>query len=260
VLFADNYTYTLGGVHFTMVHTPGETPDHATIWIPELEAVLVGDNYYEYFINNATLRGTMTRPVLGYIRALDTALSYNPQFFLMGHGTPIIGRQNVRKTVTNFRNALRYLHEAAVKGLNEGKDVYTLMQQVSVPPQFGIPEFYGKASWTVRGICEEYVGWFDENPASMYGVPVASIYPDIVELSEGSTRIVGRAEELLKGGEFVKVLHLTDVVLSQEPENQRALSVRLKALDSLRARSRNYIENIWLDYGIRRAKEKLHAR
>lgn len=260
VLFTDTYTFAIGGTHFTMIHTPGETPDHATIWIPELEAVFVGDNYYEYFINNATLRGTMTRPVLGYIRALDTALSHHPRFFLMGHGSPIIGRHNINQTVTTYRNALQHLHDATVEGLNEGKDVFTLMEQVKLPPQAGIPEYFGKSEWTVRGICEEYTGWFDGNPATMYSQPVASVYADLVHLSGGAGALARRAEEILKEGEFVRVLHLTEIALSQDPRNQQVLALRLSALRSLRKSSRNYIENIWLDYGIRCAQEKLSEK
>ena len=79
VFFADAYDFACGGLHFKMIHTPGETPDHTTIWIPELSAVFVGDNYYEYFINNSTFRGTMIRPVRGYIHALDTALTFTPE-------------------------------------------------------------------------------------------------------------------------------------------------------------------------------------
>jgi glyoxylase-like metal-dependent hydrolase (beta-lactamase superfamily II) len=82
ITYLDEYNFELGGLHFYLTHTPGETPDHTTIWIPELQAVFVGDNYYEYFINNATLRGTSLRPVLGYIQALDLALSYKPEYFL----------------------------------------------------------------------------------------------------------------------------------------------------------------------------------
>lgn len=260
VLFADDYTFALGGMHFIMVHTPGETPDHATIWIPELEAVCVGDNYYEYFINNATFRGTTTRPILGYIRALDTALSFNPKFFLMGHGTPVVGKDNISRTVGAFRDALRHLHDVTVRGLNEGKDALSLMREVRLPPETAIPEYYGKAAWTVRGICEEYTGWFDENPATMYGQPVASIFGDLVQLSGGAASIVRRAEELAGQKEFVRALHLTDVVLAQEPAHRPALNARLKALKGLRASSTNYIENIWLDYGIRNAEEKLLPR
>jgi glyoxylase-like metal-dependent hydrolase (beta-lactamase superfamily II) len=45
VFFADKYCFELGGLHIQMTHTPGETPDQTTIWIPELKAVFVGDNY-----------------------------------------------------------------------------------------------------------------------------------------------------------------------------------------------------------------------
>ena len=83
IFFADDYEFKLGGLTFKMIHTPGETPDQTTIWIPELSVVLVGDNYYEYFINNSTFRGTMIRPIKGYISAMDTALSFKPRYFYL---------------------------------------------------------------------------------------------------------------------------------------------------------------------------------
>ncbi|MBN2601400.1 MAG: MBL fold metallo-hydrolase, partial [Candidatus Marinimicrobia bacterium] len=151
ITFADEYTYKLGGFHFEMVHTPGETPDHATIWIPELSAVFVGDNYYEYFINNATLRGTLTRPVLGYIRALDLALSYKPEYFLMGHGSALVSKNSINETVGNFRNALQYIYDETIGGINDGKDVYTLMQEIILPDTYKIRPYFGSVKWTVRG-------------------------------------------------------------------------------------------------------------
>ncbi|OGU61375.1 MAG: hypothetical protein A2V66_15965, partial [Ignavibacteria bacterium RBG_13_36_8] len=144
ITFADEYTYESGGIHFKMVHTPGETPDHTTIWIPELNAVFVGDNYYEYFINNATLRGTLTRPVLGYIDALNLTLSYNPEYFLMGHGTTVVSKNIVEETVSNFRDMLQYIYDETIKGINEGKDVYTLMREIKVPDKYKIRPYFGK--------------------------------------------------------------------------------------------------------------------
>ena len=46
---------------FDLLHTPGETPDHLTVWIPEFKAAFIGDNFYESFPNLYTLRGTETR-------------------------------------------------------------------------------------------------------------------------------------------------------------------------------------------------------
>jgi len=97
LFFADEHQFELGGLHFKMIHTPGETPDHTTIWIPELKAVFVGDNYYEYFINNSTFRGTMIRPVKEYIHALDTALSLEPEYFLQGMAPPSAARKESGK-------------------------------------------------------------------------------------------------------------------------------------------------------------------
>ncbi len=256
ITFADEYTYELGGLHFEITHTPGETPDHTTIRIPELNAVFVGDNYYEYFINNATLRGTSTRPVLGYINALNLALSGDPEFFLMGHGTPLVSKNVVKQTVTNLRDALQYLHDETIKGINAGKDVYTLMQEIKVPDEYRIQPYYGKVDWTVRGIYHENIGWFDENPASMYDLPVSAVYADLVEIA-GVDAINDKAQKLLENQKYVKVLHLTDIILDSAPDNQRANEIRLKALEALKAGTRNYIERIWLDYGIRTARERI---
>ncbi|MBU1011561.1 MAG: MBL fold metallo-hydrolase [Bacteroidetes bacterium] len=255
IFFADSYTYELGGIHFNMIHTPGETPDHTTIWIPELSAVLVGDNYYEYFINNSTFRGTMIRPIKGYLHALDTALSFQPELFLMGHGISIETNEAIKSTVGNFRDGLKYVYSETVKGINEGQDVYTLMQTINVPQEYGFAPFSGKVEWTIRGIYQEYVGWFDENPATMYTKPVASIFPDLIELA-GIEPLVNRAKQLLEDKEYVKVLHITEIILSKEPLNLPANEIRLQALESLRASTYNYIERIWLDYAIGICKQE----
>ena len=253
ITFADEYTYELGGYHFIMVHTPGETPDHITIWIPELSAVFVGDNYYEYFINNATLRGTLTRPILGYINALNLALAYDPEYYLMGHGSPVVSKNIVQGTVTNLHDALQYIFDETIKGINDGKDVYTLMQEIKLPDKYRISPYFGKVEWTVRGIYHEYIGWFDENPATMYPEPISSIYSDLVEIA-GVDALNSKVEKLLNEKENVKALHLTDVILKSDPNNKTTNKLRFKALEELKSGTRNNIERIWLDYGLRLIK------
>jgi glyoxylase-like metal-dependent hydrolase (beta-lactamase superfamily II) len=256
IFFADEYEMKIGGMHFKMLHTPGETPDHATIRVPELKAVFVGDNYYEYFINNSTFRGTMIRPVLGYIRALETALAFDPEYFFMGHGAPIIAKGNVKKTAVNFRDALKYVYGETIKGINAGKDLYTLMHEIRLPEKYDIPQYFGKVEWTVRGIWQEYVGWFDENPVSMYAEPLSDLYPDLAGLA-GEEKLLARAREYLEKKEHVKVLHLTEIVLRADPRHKSANEVRLDALNSLKAGTRNFIERIWLNHAIRLCEENL---
>jgi len=160
----------------------------------------------------------------------------------------------VAETAGGFRDALKHVWAETVRGINAGQDVHTLMREVRLPPELAVPQFFGKVEWTVRGIYQELVGWFDENPASMYALPPAGVYAGLVELG-GADAIARRAGDHIERQEFVQALHLADVVLAGNPRHAPAIAVRLKALEGLKAGTRNYIERIWLDYGIRTAKE-----
>src|SRR5579864_8538606 len=45
ILFDEKYKFSLGGVEFDLFSTPGETPDHLTVWLPASKVAFIGDNY-----------------------------------------------------------------------------------------------------------------------------------------------------------------------------------------------------------------------
>ena len=56
--------------------------------------------------------------------------------------------------------------------MNAGTDLWTLMGQVTLPPELDIPQGHGKVPWIVRAIWEEHVGWFRyESTTELYDVP-----------------------------------------------------------------------------------------
>ena len=61
IVFDDHHNFEVGGLHFEVYHTPGETPDVLTVWVPKYKAAFVGDNVYDSFPNIYTLRGTPPR-------------------------------------------------------------------------------------------------------------------------------------------------------------------------------------------------------
>ena len=257
ILFDDKYEFTLGGVKFEVYRTPGETPDHLTVWVPQYKVAFTGDNYYESFPNIYTLRGTEPRWALDYVNSLNFVLGLKPEIVLPSHGSPIVGNAEISKRLTRYRDAILYVHDETVKGMNAGKDVYTLMREIKLPAALEIGESYGKLSWSIRGIYEGYVGWFDLNPATMYEAPASSIYPDLVRLAGGPDSVVKLAMERVNAGQPVEALRLTEVVLAGEGGNKAALETRLKALELLVSRCRNTNERGWLDYAIRTTKAKL---
>ena len=141
--------------------------------------------------------------------------------------------------------------------MNAGKDVYTLMREIKLPAALEVGESYGKLSWSIRGIYEGYVGWFDLNPATMYKTPPSAIYADLIRLAGGPEAVVKLAMERVDAGQPVEALRLTEVVLAGEPGNKAALETRLKALELLVSRCKNTNERGWLDYAVRTTKAKI---
>jgi alkyl sulfatase BDS1-like metallo-beta-lactamase superfamily hydrolase len=266
VFFDETYKFTLGGIEFDVFSTPGETPDHLTVWIPAYKAAFIGDNYTgigipepNSFPNLYAIRGTKPRWALDWIKSLDTVLALKPEIVLNGHGEPIFGNQEITRRLKRYRDAIQYVHDETVKGMNSGKDVFTLMQEIKLPASYDLNQVFGKVSWSVRGIYDGYAGWYDMNPATMYELPPSSVYPDLVKLAGGPEAIAGKALEKVEAGKPVEALHLTDVVLASDQKNSAALHARIKALELLQKQCENYVEEGWLEFAIAKAKENLSS-
>jgi alkyl sulfatase BDS1-like metallo-beta-lactamase superfamily hydrolase len=132
------------------------------------------------------------------------------------------------------------------------------MREIRLPPALDIGESYGKISWSVRGIYEGYVGWFDRNPSTMFG-PASQAYPEIVRLAGGPDAVARRANEVAATDPLL-ALYLTDMALGADRTNQPALQARIGALQALERKSSNSNERGWLAAGIREAQAALSAR
>jgi alkyl sulfatase BDS1-like metallo-beta-lactamase superfamily hydrolase len=257
ILFDREYRFTLGGMTFEVLHTPGETYDHLSVWIPELKAVFVGDNFYGSFPNIYTLRGTKPRWALDYVNSLNKVLALQPEILVPSHGDAIHGNAMINQAVSKYRDAILHVHDETVAGMNQGKDVFTLMQEISLPDDLNIGEEYGAISWTVRGIYEGYMGWFDGNPANMYPIPPTAVYPDLVALGGGADQVAQLSRQYLSDGDAVRAMHMADIALTAEPANVAALQARLGALEKLLTESANSNEAGWLRHGINETRARL---
>ena len=259
IMFDEEYDFELGGVEFNVLHTPGETYDHLSVWIPKYRAAFVGDNFYTSFPNMYTLRGTKPRWALDYVESINRILALTPEILITSHGDAIIGEQQIERELMRYRDAILYVHDKTVLGMNQGKDVHTLMAEISLPSDLDIGEGYGRISWSVRGIYENYMGWFDGNPTSMFSTPVDDAYPQLVELAGGAEAVAMLAEAQIESGDLELALHSADIALRAEPKNTRALQARLAAFKALLAASDNSNEAGWLGFGVRESQAALDS-
>lgn len=257
ITFRDAMDFDVGGVKVQLLHTPGETPDHLTVWIPSLKAAMLGDNFYESFPNMYTLRGTRPRWPLDYINSLDKVLALEPEIVIPSHGPAITGKDNIKAQLTRMRNAIVYVHDAVLKGMNQGKDVHTLMREIKLPPELDVGEGYGKISWSVRGIYEGYAGWFSGDAAEMFPEGRSSVSYELVKLAGGPKAIADEAMKLVAAGKLVAALHMTSIGIEGAPGDKDVLRARVVAFEALVKASTNRNELGWLNQGLAEAKKAL---
>jgi glyoxylase-like metal-dependent hydrolase (beta-lactamase superfamily II) len=250
ILFDRFYEFKLGGLTFQLLHTPGETYDHLTVWIPEYKIAFPGDNYYLSFPNMYTLRGTRPRWALDYVESLDTVLSWGPEILAPSHGNPLYGRDQIQQAVSKYRDAIQYVHDETVRGANAGKSAHTLMNEIQLPPDLDQGEAYGSVPWSIRGIYDGYIGWFDGNVSNISSIPASAAYPEVVELAGGAEVVAARAASMVEAGDLHRALHVADFALEAEPDNHTALQAKRAALVRLLDMSTNINERGWLNAGI----------
>jgi alkyl sulfatase BDS1-like metallo-beta-lactamase superfamily hydrolase len=193
---------------------------------------------------------------------VDRVIDLDPETLINGHDV-FHGADEVRRTLTRVRDGLMHLRDATIAGMNAGKDLWTLMRTVTLPPSLTMGQAHGKVPWLVRAIFEEHVGWFRyESTTELYDVPPSAVWSDVVELAGGPAALTARARGHLDQGRPLHALHLADMALSQQPDDQDALRIKLDGLQNvLRASGgENFSEVRWLEQELRSTTRSIAER
>ncbi len=265
-LVDDLYAFELGGVAFEVIALPGgEGPDAVAVWVPSLRALFCGDALgpaTASFPNLFTLRGENYREPLPMLASLERVMQLEPELLLPGHFEPLRGRDAIHDLLDRTARAIRFVHDATVAGMNAGKDVWTLMREVKLPPELGISEQYGRVAWGVRAIYEMYTGWFRyESTTELFERPVQVVYPELAELAGGAAVLAKRAQAHLAAQRPLEALHLAEIALASDAKSRPALEAQLGALKQLAAQDggRNFQIAGWLRHEIGAVEARLAA-
>jgi glyoxylase-like metal-dependent hydrolase (beta-lactamase superfamily II) len=257
ILVDDRYDFELGGLRFELLSVPGgETADSLCVWLPQHRIALVGNQFgalFPHFPNLCTIRGDRYRFVEPYLASLERVLALEPELLVTGHFDPIAGKDVIRRELERLRDAVRFVHEATLAGMNAGKDVHALMREIRLPPELEVGEGYGRVDWAVRTIVESYGGWFHfRSTTELHPAPVSDVYGDLVELAGGPDAVAARAAARAQAGEPLHAIHLAEMALAVDPAHRAALGAYLAAHEQLLARggADNFWEAGWLRHQI----------
>lgn len=247
----ETYSFTLGGIEFEVIGTPGaEGADNAVMWLPEQKILFTGDFFgpqFPQFPNVFTMRGEKIRKPIEYVKSLDLLLQLDPEIVVPSHQNPTVGAAQIRADMQRIRDAVQYVHDETVAGMNAGKSVYELMKEIQLPPPLDLVQNHGKVDWAVRSIFEYYSTWFRfESTTDLYPVPAREVYADLAAVA-GDEALLALGRNYLTQGEPVKALHVVEVSLAANPANAVALQLRLDSLQVLLASAEAGLRN---DYEI----------
>lgn len=255
VTFEDRHELRLGDLEVVLIAAKGaETNDSLVVWLPQHEIVLTGNLFgcpFGHFPNLVTIRGDRYRDATTCADAAQTVLDLEPAIILYGHHAPVVGKDVIREELTAYRDAIHYVHDEVVKGMNAGKSVHELMQEITLPPELEVGQGYGKVSWSVRAIWEHYSGWFHhQSTTELYSVPRSSVDADLLELA-GADALVTRARKKADEGKPEEALHLLDIVLGAEPGHTGATDLAVAVHEKLLDGEGNFWLSGWLENQIR---------
>ena len=166
-----------------------------------------------------------------------------------GHTRPVIGEKQVTATLSNYRDAIRFLFDKTVEGINKGLTPNQLVEYVVLPDKYQkldyLKPYYGNPAWAVRSIFYGYLGWFDGNATNLFPLSDKEKAQQMAKLAGGIDGLLHKIDEAIKEQDFQWAAQLCDDVLSLEPLNKSALNNKADALSALAnniltATARNY--------------------
>ncbi len=247
--FSDVLRTEICGVKVELVHAPGETNDQLFVWLPDRGVLLPGDNIYKAFPNLYSIRGTQYRDVRAWVRSLDKMRALRPQYLVPSHTRAISGQDEIYETLTAYRDAIQFVHDQTIQGINRGLTPDELVELVKLPPHLAghpyLQEYYGRVDWSVREIFEGNLGWFDGDAAGLEPVGPDERAAGMAELAGGAEGLRRAARKALADQKYAWAAELATHWIGLEPDSREAKQVKADALRALglrqiNANARNY--------------------
>jgi len=261
IIVDEETSFEIGGRRFEIFSIPsGETTDSLAVWLPEERTLFCGNfmgALYGALPNFYTIRGDRQRSVPAFLSDIQRLIDLVPETLVTGHDDPIYGTERIAADLGRIRDATRHLHEQTIAGMNAGKSVQQLMQEISLPVELQLAPGRSPVSWTVRAIWEEVSGWFmQQSTTELYGEPQSAIWAELAAMAGGADALAERAKRHAENGEPLKALHFTDIVRRMEPSHCVGREAEIAALEQLidATGGRNYDELGWLENEIRIAR------
>ena len=240
---ADRATARIAGITLELVANPGETDDELYVWLPERGVLFAGDNFYRCMPNLYAIRGTPYRDVRQWADAVEQLLKKDADALVGGHTRPVVGKDAVKESLTDYRDTIRFLFDKTIEGMNRGLTPDELVEYVQLPSRLAekpsLQPYYGHPQWAVRSIFAGYLGWFDGNATTLFPLGPRQEAERMATLVGGQAGLVQAVRTALSAGDYQWAAQLSDYVLALDPNAIDVRGLKAQALEALAERTVN---------------------
>ncbi|MFO1013478.1 MAG: alkyl sulfatase dimerization domain-containing protein [Caulobacteraceae bacterium] len=201
---------TVGDVKMVFQLTPGtEAPAEMNFYLPQMRAVFMAENANLTMHNLLPARGALVRDSKAWADYLTEAIRlFAPVSDIMfaAHGIPRFGREEITRFLTSHRNAYKFLHDQAVRRLNNGQTAAEIAEDLALPPvlskQWFNRGYYGTMSHNSKAVYQRYIGWYDANPANLNPLPPQPAAVKYVAAMGGAAKVKDLAKDAVAEGDL----------------------------------------------------------
>ena len=201
---------TIDGVRIVFQITPGtEAPAEMNFYFPGRRALCMAENATHNLHNLLTLRGALVRDPRMWSRYLGEAIELfaaESDVAFASHHWPTWGTQNVIRYLSQQRDLYAYLHDQALRMLNNGATGMEIAEDLPLPPgleaAWHTHGYYGSVSHNLKAIYQRYMGWFDGNPCSLWQHPPQAAATRYVEVIGGQQAVLAKANSYADAGDL----------------------------------------------------------
>jgi alkyl sulfatase BDS1-like metallo-beta-lactamase superfamily hydrolase len=232
---------TVDGVRIVFQVTPGtEAPAEMNFFFPEHRALCTAENTSHTLHNILTLRGAEVRDARAWSDYLNETIDLwadELEVVFASHHWPTWGRERAVSFMAMQSDMYSYLHDQTLRLLNKGYVGAEIAEMLEMPPalasQWHTHGYYGSVSHNVKAIYQRYMGWYDANPAHLWGHPPEAVARRYVAAMGGAVGAVSVARSAFEEGDYRWAAEVLNHVLFADQDHAEARSLQADTFEQL---------------------------
>lgn len=191
---------TVAGLPVQYRYSPSDSDDSVNFLFPSI-GTCVHNSVWPALFNVFAIRGEEYRDPRVLIPGIDNIIKWAPEYLVATHGPALVGKENIRKRATRYRDSIQFLWDQTVRGVNKGWTADEIASRVRLPDMYDVDyltsERYGVAEHHVRQILAGLRGWFDGNEEKLFPEPPETRYEKLIAGFGGRDEVREQAHSAL---------------------------------------------------------------